>query len=336
VGVVTGGWWWSRRRPALAALALLAVLPLGFEQYKLYVASLALVYLVLAIGLNLTLGYAGQISLAHGAFMAFGSYAVAILGQRGLPFELGLAVGAVLAFGSGLVVGFPALKVKHHFLAMVTLGFNILVFLGLRNWEWLTGGSFGISGIGRPAWGPLRFQSDRAYYLYMLAWAALVVASAYWILSSRWGRAFRAIRENEMRAEAVGVSLRSYKLMAFAIGAAYAGIGGALFAPLLGYIDPGAYTLDRSIQFLMMVVMGGLGRFEGPFIGAILVTVLPEVLRASEGLYLVFFALAVILMMLFMPKGLVGLWDWTVALASRTRAGRLPPLTTPPDVPGPP
>ena len=151
----------------------------------------------------------------------------------------------------------------------------------------MTGGSFGISGIARPAWGALSFRSDRAYYLYMLGWAAAVVFSAYWILGSRWGRAFRAIRENEMRAEALGVSLRNYKLMAFAIGAAYAGIGGALFAPLLGYIDAGAFTLDRSIQFLMMVVMGGLGRFEGPFIGAILVTVLPEVLRASEGLYLV-------------------------------------------------
>jgi branched-chain amino acid transport system permease protein len=315
---------------------VLALLPLGFEQYKLYVASLTLVYLVLAIGLNLTLGYAGQISLAHAAFMAFGSYAVAILGQRGLGFELGLLVGATLGFVSGLAVGFPALTVKHHFLAMVTLGFNIIVFLVLRNWESLTGGSFGISGIARPAWGPLRFQSDRAYYLYLLGWAAVVVASAYWILTSRWGRAFRAIRENEMRAEVVGVSLRSYKLMAFAIGAAYAGIGGALFAPLLGYIDPSAYTLDRSIQFLMMVVMGGLGRFEGPFIGAVLVTALPEVLRASEGLYLVIFALAVILMMLFMPKGLVGLWDRAVTLSGRGRPGgaREGPLAAPRDAPG--
>ncbi|PYN95618.1 MAG: branched-chain amino acid ABC transporter permease, partial [Candidatus Rokuibacteriota bacterium] len=158
-------------------------------------------------------------------------------------------------------------------------------------------------------WGSIRFTSDRAYYVYMLGWATVVAASAYWILTSRWGRAFRAIRENEMRAEVVGVSLRTYKLMAFAIGAAYAGIGGALFAPLLTYIDPGAYTLDRSIQFLMMVVMGGLGRFEGPFIGAVLVTVLPEILRGSEGLYLIIYSLAVVLMMLFMPKGLVGLWD---------------------------
>ena len=144
-----------RRLLPVGLLVLLALLPLGFEQYKLYVASLTLVYLVMAIGLNLTLGYAGQISLAHGAFMAFGAYAVAILGQRGLPFELGLGLGAALGFGWGLLVGFPALKVKHHFLAMVTLGFNIMVFLVLRNWESLTGGSFGISGIARPAWGPL-------------------------------------------------------------------------------------------------------------------------------------------------------------------------------------
>ena len=304
-----GGWRSIRRVVPLGTLALSAILPAAFEQYKLYVASLTLVYLILAIGLNLTLGYAGQISLAHAAFMALGSYAVAILGQRGLPFELGLAVGAALGFVWGLVVGFPALKVKHHYLAMVTLGFNMIVFLVLRNWESLTGGSFGISGIARPAWGPIGFTSDRAYYLYILGWAAVVVASAYWIQTSRWGRAFRAIRENEMRAEVVGVSLRNYKLMAFAIGAAYAGIGGALFAPLLSYIDPGAYTLDRSIQFLMMVVMGGLGRFEGPFIGAVVVTVLPEILRASEGLYLIIYALSVIVMMLFMPKGLVGLWD---------------------------
>jgi branched-chain amino acid transport system permease protein len=256
--------------------------------------------------------------------MAFGSYAVAIGGQHGVPFEAGLVLGVAIAFGWGLVLGFPALKVKHHYLAMVTLGFNIIVFLVLRNWESLTGGSFGISSVARPAWGPLSFKSDRAFYFYILGWAALVVASAYWILHSRWGRAFRAIRENEMRAEVVGVSLRNYKLMAFAIGAAYAGTGGALFAPLLGYIDPGAYTLDRSIQFLMMVVLGGLGRFEGPFIGALVVTVLPEVLRGSEGLYLIIYALAVIIMMLFMPKGLVGLWD----LAWRFSRSRTSPSTS--------
>jgi branched-chain amino acid transport system permease protein len=314
------------------AVGLCALAPFLLEQYKLYILSLTFVYVILAIGLNLTLGYAGQISLCHAAFMSFGSYAVAIVVPKGLPFELGLVIGAALAFGWGLVIGFPALKVKHHYLAMVTLGFNIIVFLVIRNWESLTGGSFGISNIARPAWGRLSFQSDRAYYFYILGWAAVVIASAYWILTSRWGRAFRAIRENEMRAQALGVSLRNYKLMAFAIGGAYAGIGGALFAPLLAYIDPGAYTLDRSIQFLMMVVMGGLGRFEGPFIGAAVVTILPEALRGSEGLYLIIYSLAVILMMLFMPKGLVGLWDGALAWLGRSK--RVPdPLAAPPSAP---
>lgn len=293
----------------------LVLLPRVLHGYTLYLASLTLVYLIVAIGLNLTLGYAGQISLCHAAFMAFGAYAVAILATRGVVWEVGLLVGVVAAFGWGIVLGFPALKVKHHYLAMVTLGFNIIVVLVARNWESLTGGAFGVSGIPRPRWGPLRLASDGAYYYYILGWAAAVVASAHFILHSKWGRAFRAIRENEMRAEVVGVSLRNYKLMAFSIGAAYAGLGGGLFAALLTYIDPTAFTLDRSFQLLLMVVMGGLGRFGGPFVGAIVVTLLPEVLRGTEGVYLMLYSLAVIAMMLFMPRGLVGIWDLVIGPA---------------------
>jgi branched-chain amino acid transport system permease protein len=308
-----------RRYVPVIVLAALLVMPLGLEQYKLYVGSLVLVYTILAIGLNLTLGYAGQISLAHAAFMAVGAYAVGLLRPLGVPFEICVVLGALIAFFLGVGVGFPALKVKHHYLAMVTLGFTIIVFLVLRNFESVTGGSFGISDIERPDWGFVSFKTDRAFYVYTAMWAIPVIASAYWMLHSRWGRAFKAIRENEMRAEALGVSLRNYKLMAFAVGAGYAGIGGALFAPLLGYIDPQAFWIERSIQFLMMVVIGGLGRFEGPFIGALVVVVLPEVLRASEGLYLIIFSISIILMMLFMPKGLIGLWDLFIEKVVRRR-----------------
>jgi branched-chain amino acid transport system permease protein len=307
--VVTRGGSPVRRFAPLLVLCALLVLPLGLEQYKLFVGSLVLVYVIGAIGLNLTLGYAGQISLAHAAFLAFGAYAVAILQPHGLPFELCLLIGAAISFAFGLLIGFPALRVKHHYLAMVTIGFTIIVFLCLRNFPSVTGGSFGIPGIDRPDWGVVSFESDRAYYLYTLLWAVPALASAYWIKNSRWGRAFKSIRENEMRAETLGVSLRNYKLMAFAIGAGYAGVAGALFAPLLGYIDPSAFYIERSIQFLLIVVIGGLGRFEGPIIGAIVVVVLPEILRASQGLYLIIFALSIMLMMLFMPKGLIGLWD---------------------------
>lgn len=296
----------------IATLCFLLLIPLGMEQYKLFVGSLVLVYIIAAIGLNITLGYAGQISLAHAAFLAFGAYSVGILRPYGVPFEVCLIIGAAISFIFGLIIGFPALRVKHHFLAMVTLGFTIIVFLCLRNFEEFTGGSFGIAGIDRPNWGFISFESDRAYYLYTLLWAVPVLASAYWIKSSRWGRAFKSIRENEMRAETLGVNLRNYKLMAFAIGAGYAGVAGALFAPLLGYIDPPAFYIERSIQFLLIVVIGGLGRFEGPIIGSIVVVVLPEFLRASQGMYLIIFSISIILMMLFMPKGLIGIWDMIV------------------------
>ncbi len=302
-----------RRFLPLLILCGLLILPLGLEQYKLFVGSLVLVYLIAAIGLNLTLGYAGQISLAHAAFLAFGAYSVGILQPHGVPFELCLFIGATISFFFGLLIGFPALRVKHHFLAMVTIGFTIIVFLSLRNLENFTGGSFGIPGIDRPDWGFISFDSDRAYYIYMMIWAIPVLASAYWIKNSRWGRAFKSIRENELRAAALGVSLRNYKLMAFAIGAAYAGIAGALFAPLLGYIDPSAFYIERTIQFLLIVVIGGLGRFEGPIIGSIVVVVLPEALRASQSLFMIIFAVCIMLIMLFMPKGLIGLWDLFVA-----------------------
>jgi branched-chain amino acid transport system permease protein len=307
--VMTAGRPSLRRYVPLLTLCILLLLPLALEQYKLFVGSLVLVYVIAGIGLNLTLGYAGQISLAHAAFLAFGAYSVAILQPLGVPFEVCALVGTAISFFFGLLIGFPALRVKHHYLAMVTIGFTIIVFLVLRNWESFTGGSFGIAGIERPSWGFVSFASDRAYYVYTLFWAVPVLASAYWIKNSRWGRAFKSIRENEMRAEALGVSLRNYKLMAFAIGAAYAGIAGALFAPLLGYIDPPAFYIERSILFLLIVVIGGLGRFEGPIIGAIVVVVLPELLRGSQSLYLIIFSICIMLMMLFWPKGLIGLWD---------------------------
>ena len=188
------------------ALALLAALPLALPDYPLYVASLTLIYALAAIGLNLTLGYAGQISLAHGAFMGIGAYALVLLTARGVPFFPALATGGILAF-------------------------------------------------------------------------------------------------------ACGILLRQYKLAAFAVGALYAGIAGGLFAALLRYIDPHAFGLDRSIQILLMVVVGGLGRFAGPFIGAVVITILPETLRIAQGLYLILFSLLVLLLVLFRPEGLIALAD---------------------------
>jgi len=275
----------------------------------LYVASLTCVYIFTTSGLNLILGYAGQISLAQAAFMGIGAYSVALLSPE-YSFWLALPLGGIIAFLLGLILGFPSLKVKHHYLAMITLGFNIIVFLILMNEQEITGGPFGIFNISRPKLGPFDFSSDKAYHILIAVATFIASLLIYWILNSQWGRAFKGIRENELRAEMIGVNIRNYKLAAFAIGSGFAGIAGGFLAPLLGYIDPTIFTVGASFQFLLMVIVGGSGRFEGPFIGAAIITILPEMMRITESLYFIIFSLAAILILIFMPKGAVWIWDW--------------------------
>jgi branched-chain amino acid transport system permease protein len=188
---------------------------------------------------------------------------------------------------------------------MVTLGFTVLFFQVAKNEAWLTGGVTGLRDIPRPSFFGRALEQDNEYYYVIAATLVLASLAYYWIVSSRWGRAFEAMRENEMRAEALGINLRNYKTTAFAIGAAYAGAAGALLAPLLRYIDPTPFTLDRSLQFLIMVALGGPGWFAGPFVGAMIVTLLPELLRGAQSLYMMVFALLLILMLLFAPRGIV-------------------------------
>jgi branched-chain amino acid transport system permease protein len=302
------GWW----RWGFLLLPLAVVAPF-LNDYHLYLLSWALVFLIPGIGLNITLGYAGQISLAHAAFFGLGAYTTAILTLHGGSFWLALPLGGLLACVFGFILGFPALRVKDHYLAMVTLGFNIVIFVLLRNWRDLTGGVNGLSPP-RPMLGRLDLSSDLSFYYVILVVTSLAILSAQWVVQSQWGRAFRAIRENEIAAAAHGVSLRNYKTLAFALGALYAGIGGGLFGALLGYIDPEAFALARTLEFLILVVVGGLGRFAGPFLGTLVVTLLPEVLRAFGSLYLVIYASLVLVIMLFLRQGLVLLLDALVVV----------------------
>jgi branched-chain amino acid transport system permease protein len=294
----------------LCLLAIFILPAFAFRsQYMLYLSSLACIYIITSFGLNIILGYAGQISLAQAAFLGIGAYVGALLGPK-FSFWVTLPLGGIIAFVLGLGLGFPSLKVKHHYLAMVTLGFNIIVYLILMNEQKLTGGPYGLFNIAKPKIGPLDFTSERGYHIIIAFTTFLLLLLAYWTLNSQWGRAFKAIRENELRAEMLGVSLRNYKLMAFAIGSGFAGIAGGLIGPLFGYIDPTMFGLGLSFQFLLMVVVGGIGRFEGPLIGAILITILPEVLRITERFYSIIFSFSAALIMVFMPKGSVALWDW--------------------------
>jgi len=293
---------------AAAAAAVFAVTaPFLLKPFGIYLISMWAVLTIAAIGLNLTLGYAGQVSLAQGAFVGIGAYTVALLTQAGFPFSFAFVAAGILCFAVGWVLGYPALRVQHHYLAFVTLAFTTLIFLVLRNEEWLTGGIYGINGIGRPAFFGWSTAKALDFYYFSLGMLAVLALATWWMLRSPWGRAFVALRENPIRALSLGLDTRRYTLMAFAIGSSLGGLSGALYAPLVQFIEPASFALGLSFNLLLMVIVGGSGYFFGPFIGALIAVLLPEWMRITQGYYLIVYAALVMVMMAFCPAGILGL-----------------------------
>ena len=291
---------------AVAAVALF-LLPMQLRNYGLYLATLWCVYVVAGMGLNLTVGYAGQVSLGQAAFLGIGAYTAGIMAKAGFSYVLIMPASASLCFIVGLGLGFPALRVQHHYLAFATLGFNLLCFLIFRNEEWLTGGTFGLNGVPRPELFGYSFSRTADFYRLSLVVMFVLAALMAGLLRSPWGRAFAALRDNPIRAESVGISTTFYTLMAFAIGAAYAGAAGALFAPLVGLVDPASFAVSTSLAMLLMVIVGGSGRFFSPVLGAVIVVLLPEWLRFAAEWYLAIFGFSVVVMMVWLPGGLLSL-----------------------------
>jgi branched-chain amino acid transport system permease protein len=293
----------------LVGLALLLAVPPFLKNYGIYLISYWLVFVIANMGLNLTVGYAGQKSLGHAAFFGLGAYSVAILMKAGFSFWLGLPVAAVGCFAIGLGLGFPALRVQTIYLAFATLGFNTAIWLVMRNEEWLTGGTFGINNVGRPGFFGLELDSNLAYYYFVLA-VTIVVALLLWgLLRSPWGKAFTALRDNPIRAESLGINIQAYTLLSFAIGAACAGVAGALFASLVQFVEPAPFGVGASIMMYLMVVVGGPGYFFGPLLGSAVGVLLPEWLRFAQAWYLFVFGSAVIVLMLWLPDGLLSIPD---------------------------
>lgn len=292
---------------AVAGLAVLLAAPPFLKNYGIYLLSYWLVFVIATMGLNLTVGYAGQKSLGHAAFFGIGAYTVALVMKAGLSFWLGLPLAMAGCFVLGLALGFPALRVQTIYLAFATLGFNTAVWLVLRNEEWLTGGTYGINNIERPGFLGLSLESSAAYYYFVLG-VALVLGALLWgLLRSPWGKAFTALRDNPIRAESLGIDVRAYTLLAFAIGAVYAGVAGALFASLVQFIEPAPFAVGTSFMMYLMVVVGGPGYFFGPLLGAAVGVLLPEWLRFAQGWYLFAFGSAVVLLMLWLPDGLLSI-----------------------------
>jgi branched-chain amino acid transport system permease protein len=322
------------RRPArridaaLIGLVLGAVIlwfaPVGMGRYGTYVLSLWLVMSIGVMGLNLTLGYAGQSSLAQAAFMGLGAYATAILTTKyGVSWYAAFALSGLLTFAVGLLLGFPALRVRTHYLAFVTLAFSTLIWLLIRNEQWLTGGVYGISNINRPDFLGFKLFGALEFHRFVVVITLILSLKLWWLIRSPWGRAFTALRENPVRAASLGVDTRTYTLLAFAIGSAYGGFAGALYAPLVEFIDPSPFSLSQSLLLLLMVVAGGSGYLFGPFVGALLGVVLPEWLRFAGSLYLIIFATIVLALLVICPQGVCGLFErgWN-ALRRKTGGAR--------------
>ena len=291
----------------VVALVAFAVLPLFLKSYGIYLMTLFCVYLMATYGLNLTVGYAGQMSLGQAAFFGIGAYHAAILLKLGWPFFVVLPIAAVACFMIGLALGFPALRVQHHYLAFATLGFNVLVDLAMRNEEKITGGTFGISNIPRPSLFGLSLDGNLPFFYFTFASAMVLIALLWWLLRSPWGRAFAALRDNPIRAESLGINITAYTLLAFAIGAACAGIAGVYFATLVNFIEPAPFHFTGSMTMLLAVIAGGSGRFFGPILGTVIIVLLPEWLRFMQNWYLAAFGFAVVALMIWLPGGILSI-----------------------------
>ena len=311
---------------AIAAVGAIAA-PFFLKPFGIFLISTWAVLTIAAIGLNLTLGYAGQISLAQGAFVGIGAYTVALLTPAGVPFFVAFMAAGLLCFAIGWILGYPALRVQHHYLAFVTLAFTTLVFLVLRNEEWLTNGIYGITGTPRPNLLGWKTSGARDFYFLCLGTLALLSLATWWMLRSPWGRAFLALRENPIRALSLGLDTRRYTLMAFAIGSSLGGLAGALYAPLVQFIEPNSFSFGLSFNLLLMVIVGGSGNFFGPFVGVLIAVLLPEWLRITQGYYLIAYAAAVMVILAFCPTGVLGLIERTRMLVRHKVTGT-PPLSS--------
>ncbi|WP_297669382.1 branched-chain amino acid ABC transporter permease [uncultured Desulfovibrio sp.] len=294
----------------LAALgAVMLAMPFVGSFYQTNIMISALLYVMLALGLNIVVGLAGQLVLGYVAFYAIGAYAYGLLNQfLGWGFWACLPVGGLLAVLCGLVLGFPVLRLRGDYLAIVTLGFGEIVRLTLQNWTSVTGGPRGISDIPRPGFFGMSMDiAASTTYIYYLVLAAVVITVVVIsrLKNSRVGLALQALREDEIACEAMGVDITRVKLSAFALGSCWAGFAGVIFAAKTTYINPSSFTFMESAMILSMVVLGGMGSIAGVVIAAFILILAPEYLRAFSDYRMLLFGAIMVVMMLFRPQGLI-------------------------------
>jgi branched-chain amino acid transport system permease protein len=292
------------------ALTVPAWLP---NPYYLHIVIMAGIFAILALSLNLLLGYTGQLSLGHTAFFGIGAYTSALLTLRlEWSFWLGLPAAAVAAGLAGWAIGRLALKLRGAYFVLVTISFAGVISLVSVNWMDLTNGPLGLPGVPAPSLGPWSLRGKPAYYYLVLAALALAYVVCHRLVHSRIGRAFLALRENEALAESVGIDVTRYLVLAAVVSAAMAGMAGSLYAHYTRFVSPEVFLFTYTVTMVIMVVAGGKGTLAGPLVGAALFTVLPEALRAATSWQWQMLAYGVILVLLvfFLPRGIVPAMTW--------------------------
>jgi branched-chain amino acid transport system permease protein len=302
---------------SLLGLFLVAA-PWVIQEYWLAQLTFVLIYSVVGLGLMLLAGFTGLFSLGHAAFLGVGAYTQAIMVNAGIPFPLALACAGLLSAAVGMVVGLPALRVKGIYLGMATLAFGFIVEEIMARWEHVTGGNSGLV-VNAPALLGWELESTNEFYFLCLVVTVLATLAIANLMRSSTGRAFVAIRDSEISAQSMGIHLARYKTMSFALSAALAGIGGALYAHKIQFLSPEQFSIIQSIDLLLMVVIGGLGSIHGAFLGAIFLIVMPQLIALGKdflpaaigqaaGLQGTVYGLVLIAFVLFEPMGLYGRW----------------------------
>jgi branched-chain amino acid transport system permease protein len=303
--------WW--RGLLLCGFVAAGLLPAFVDEYTVHVLTLILIYAIAALGLQLVIGFGGSIVVGHAAFLGIGAYASAILSLKlGLPFPLAFA-GAALVSAAVAFAFAPILRLPGHYCAIATLGFGEISYLVFVNWERVTHGMVGMGDIPRPSLGPITIRDDYDFYYLAASILVLVFIGLRRILAARFGHGLVAARENELAATAMGVNVPRQRAIAFAIGAACAGMAGSLYAHFVSYISPESFTILQSIGFLTMIVLGGLGSLVGSVIGSFIVTGVPELLRGIAEYRILVYGLLLIVFMMFLPGGLADLAPRIVA-----------------------
>ncbi|HHW37331.1 MAG TPA: branched-chain amino acid ABC transporter permease [Bacillales bacterium] len=282
-----------------------------------YLGSLIIIYVIIVTGLNILIGYGGQISIGHASFLAIGAYTSAILTLKlSLPFLVVLPLSGFITAFIGFIVGMPAVKLSGHFLGVATLGFGVAIPEILLKWDALTGGFSGLFPE-RPSIFGFSFTTDLRIYYLVLAIGLIVTWLVHNLIEGRIGRSFVAIRESEVAATSVGINVSLYKTLMFTISAFYAGIAGSLYAHFIGFISPHDFNINISFSVLAMVVVGGLASKIGPYIGAIVLTLIPQFTDHVPGLSLVVTGAALILIILFLPDGLASIQAKLIQLKAK-------------------